>query len=211
MQMLNKEPGWTEMFLPLQALEVGNICIHQPKASRGPGVPQYAADRPIAALSYKTSTFVLPCLSVLTPFLKVYAWDPTTGRLDLETDEHSLIAIKCNAVQETILDTLFTKSEWLQGTGIKTKEDLKHNFQQMISGNILSIYLHGPNPEKKQMGRVWIWKDNLWHKGATPSVFKKDQEIRIALRFQGVCFLPQQNGKTRLRLQHQTIAIFHKD
>jgi hypothetical protein len=60
------------------------------------------------------------------------------------------------------------------------------------------------------MGRVWIWKENQWHKGANSTIFKKDQEIRIGLRFQGICFLPSQNSKTRFRLQHQTIAIFSK-
>jgi hypothetical protein len=210
MQALVKEPGWTEMFLPLQALEVGNIQIHEPKASKGPGVPQYAADRPIAALSYKTSSFIMPCLSILTPFVKVYSWDPTTGRLDLETEEKSTLAIKCNAVQEMLLDNLISKSEWLRNTGIRGKEDLKHNFQQIITGNILSIFLHGPNPEKKQTGRVWIWKDNQWQKGAASNNFKKGQELRVALRFQGICFLPSQTAKTRFRLQHQTIAVFSK-
>jgi hypothetical protein len=205
-----KEPGWTEMFLPLQALEVGNIHIGEPKACKGPGVPLYAADRPIAALSYKTSTFSMPCLAVLTPFLKVHSWDSSTGRLDLEVEQESLTAIKCMALQETILELLDSKPQWFQTGGIKTAEEVRQNFQPILTGSILTIYLHGPNPEKKQMGRVWIWRTNQWQKGASSTSFKRGQQIRIALRLQGICFLPTSNGKTRYRLQHQTVCIFYK-
>jgi hypothetical protein len=205
-----KEPGWTEMFLPLQALEVRNIHIDEPKACKGPGVPLYAADRPIAALSYKTSTFAMPCLAILTPFLKVHSWDSLTGRLDLEVEQDSLTAIKCNALQETILDLLVSKPQWFQTSETKIEDEIRQNFQPILTGTILTIYLHGPNPEKKQMGRVWIWKSNQWQKGASSTSFKKGQQIRISLRLQGICFLPISNGKTRYRLQHQTVCIFYK-
>jgi hypothetical protein len=207
---MQKEPGWTEMFLPLQALEMGKIQIEEPKASKGPGVPQYAADRPIAALSYRSTIFTMPCLSILTTFLKVHNWDSITGRLDLETDIDSLTANKYNALQETIFNFLQNNPQWFINTGIKKFEELKSNFQPIISGNIISIYLHGHNPERKQTGRVWIWRTGTWQKGASVSSFKKGQQIRVAIRFQGICFLPTNNGKTRFRLQHQIVAIFHK-
>ncbi len=205
-----KEPGWAEMFLPLQALEVGNIHIDEPKASKGPGVPSYAVDRPIAGLSYRTSFYTMPCLAVMTPFLKVYHWDATTGRLDLEVDQGSVTAIKCSALQETILELLEKKPQWFMNAGTKSKEELRASFQPILSGSIFTIYLHGPNPEKKQMGRVWIWKQGAWQKGAASTSFIRGQQLRIALRLQGICFLPTANGKTRYRLQHQTIAVFHK-
>ena len=51
--MATKEPGWAEMFLPLQALDIASVTIDEPKKSTGPGVPAYAQERPLSALSYK--------------------------------------------------------------------------------------------------------------------------------------------------------------
>jgi hypothetical protein len=194
--------GWAEMFLPLQALEVRSIHITEPKMVKN----TYSAERPVSNLSYKTSTFSLPFLSVLTPFVKVYSWDSTTGRLDLEVEQTSVTESKLFALQDTIIDLLAENIGWFPC--FKTKEDIKMNFQYILFGSIFTIYLHGPNPEKKQTGRVWIWKDNAWQKGASSVIFKKGQQLRVALRFQGVSLIKTANGKNRFRLQHQTISIF---
>ena len=204
-----REPGWAELFLPLQAIEVNSIQIDEPKKLTGPGVPSYAADRPIAALSYVNSSFRMPVLNILTPFLTVHNWDSNTGKLELEVDLNSTLSTKCIVIQEHILTLLASKPQWLL-PHIKTKEELRESFQEIISGQIMTIYLHGPNPEQKQMGRVWIWKENNWQKGASKTSFKKGQKLRVALRFQGVCFLQTVSKKMRYRIQHQTISIFHK-
>lgn len=206
---LINQPGWAEMFLPIQALEMGNIRIEEPKIPTGPGIPSYAADRPLAVLSYQTPSFFLPCLNIITQFLRVYSWDSSIGRLELEVDYDSITYLKCTALQDIIHSLLVEKPMWLLQHGIKP-QDLRPNFQNILTHNILTIYLHGQNPEKKPMGRVWIWRDGSWQKGATASSFRKGQEIRVAMRLQGVCFLPTPMGKMRCRLQHQTVAIFHK-
>jgi len=117
--------------------------------------------------------------------------------------------MKCSSIQDHIIDLLASKPQWFQPY-IKKKEDLLSNFQHIIQGNILTIYLHGSNPEQKQTGRVWIWNQSNWQKGASSTSFKKGQLIRIALRFQGVCFLQTSLKDTKYRIQHQTVAIFHK-
>ena len=202
-----KEPGWTEIFLPLQALEVRNISISEPKPTKYTNTFS-TIEKPLSLLSYKTETFNLPCLAVLTPFVKVYAWDPTIGRLDLEIEQNSITENKLFAMQDKILELLTENISWFPG--FKNIEDIKNNFQHILFGSIFTIYLHGLNPEKKQIGRVWIWNNDVWQKGASSTMFKKGQHLRVALRFQGVCAIKLTNGKTRLRLQHQTIAIFIK-
>lgn len=203
----SKENGWGEFFLPLQALEVGSIVLHEPRFSYN-GSTSYSQDRLLASLSYKTNFFTLPILSILTPLLKVNFWDSSTGRLDLELEPESITAIKIEALQESLIKLLLNKPQWLMLGGTKTKEEIQNLFQPILTGNILTIYLHGPNPEKKNMSRVWVWKSDTWQKGVSSSTFKKGQQVRIALRFQGICFLPMQGGKTRYRLQHQTVAVY---
>jgi len=204
-----REPGWAEFFLPLQAIEVQHIQIEEPKKPVGPGIPLYAIDRPIAALSYSHPNYRMPILNILTPFLKVHSWDSLTGRLELEVDISSQIAMKCSLIQEHFIHLLSSNLHWLLPY-TQSKEELRENFQEIIHDQILSIYLHGPNPEKKQTGRVWIWNKPHWQKGASGASFKKGQQIRVALRFQGICFLQTSSKKMKYRIQHQTISIFHK-
>ena len=152
MMPITNRPGWAEMFLPIQTLEMGNIHIEEPKIPSGPGIPYYAAERPIAAISYQTTHFTMPCLNIITPFLRVYSWDSSTGRLDLEMDPENITLLKCTALQEVLLSLLSEKPAWLIQYGIKTAADLRANFQHILVDNIMTIYLHGQNPEKKTNG-----------------------------------------------------------
>jgi len=205
-----REPGWTEIFIPLQTIEIKDIHMNEPKKISGPGIPPYAIDRPIATLSYINSNYTIPTLSIFTPFLKIHSWDSTSGRLELEIDIHSSTAMKYSNIQEHIITLLSEKPQWFYPY-TKKKEEFLTNFQRMIHGNLLTIYLHGPNPEKKQTGRVWIWNQTSWQKGASVNSFKKGQLIRVALRLQGVCFLQSSSSKDiRYRIQHQIVTIIHK-
>lgn len=209
----SKDNGWIEAFLPLQALEIGCIEIQEPKLVSSPHLSTavYSTERPIACLSYKTETFRMPCLSILTPFCKVKNWDSMTGKLDLEVEEDSLTSIKFAALQQQIFSLLEENPQWFSFSGAKLKQDLMNNVQQLFQENILTVYLHGINLEKKQMGRAWIWKKNAWQKGVISSTFQKGQEIRLALRFQGISFLHNRDTyKIKYRIQHQVVAAYLK-
>lgn len=207
----SKDNGWIEAFLPLQALEIGCIEIQEPKLVSSPHLSTtvYSTERPIACLSYKTETFRMPCLSILTPFCKVKSWDSMTGKLDLEVEEDSLTSIKFAALQQQIFSLLEENPQWFSLSGAKLKQDLMNNVQQLFQENILTVYLHGINLEKKQMGRAWIWKNNIWQKGVVSSTFQKGKEVRLALRFQGISFLHNKDTyKIKYRIQHQVIAAY---
>jgi hypothetical protein len=208
-----KDNGWIEAFLPLQALEIGCIEIQEPKVISSPHLSTnvYSTERPLACLSYKTDTFRMPCLSILTPFCKIKSWDSLTGKLELEVEEDSLTSIKFAALQQQIFSLLENNPQWFSLSGAKLKQDLMNNVQQLFQDNILTVYLHGINPERKQMGRAWIWKTNTWQKGVVGSTFQKGKEVRLALRFQGISFLHNKDTyKIKYRIQHQVIAAYLK-
>ena len=208
---ITKDNGWIEAFLPLQALEIGCIQIQEPKVIPNSHISStmYSSERPLAGLSYKTSTFRMPCLGILTPFCKVRHWDSLIGKLELEVEEDSLTSIKFAALQQQIFSLLEDNPQWFSLSGAKLKQDLMNNVQQLFQDNILTVYLHGINTERKLMGRAWVWKNNTWQKGVTGSTFEKGQQIRLDMLFQGISFLHNKdNYKTKYRIQHQVVAVY---
>lgn len=206
----SEESGWAEIFLPIQAFDISNIQTHEPKKHSGIGVPAYVANRHLAQMSYHTSLFHLPCLAVLTPFCKVSSWDSSTGRLDIDIEDSPVMLTKINALQESIQNTLLKQSKWIPSHQ-QTKVGIEQTFHKLLRGTTFTVYVHGPNPEGKQVGRVWMWKSNTWQKGVSQASFRKGQQIRLAIRFQGICFLPSSNGSDMFtRLQHQVISVIHK-
>lgn len=209
MPAIGNSPGWAEMMIPLQGMDISKIHISPPQKTNGPGVPLYAQDRPIACLSYNDTVFKLPCLSVLTPFLTVLSWDSTTGKLELQVPQGTSTHTKLTFLQDYILTTLTRHQRGWIGTPDNTLSELRDMFQPILTGEKLVIYLHGPNPELKPSGRVWIWNSDSWSKGAKQTSFQEGMEVRVALRLQGICFL-YQSQRVRFRIQHQTIAIYTK-
>lgn len=209
-QTKEKEPGWAEIFLPLQAFDVSNIYTQEPKKHSGIGVPTYVANRHLAQMSYRTTLLQLPCVAVLTPFCKVSSWDSSTGRLELDIQDQSMMITKLHAFQEMILQTLITHSKWLPSHQ-RTRTAIEQTFHKLLRGTTFTVYVHGPNPEGAQTGRVWMWKTGVWQKGVTQASFRKGQMIRLAIRFQGICLCPNGTGtEVFTRIQHQVISIIHK-
>jgi hypothetical protein len=198
------DPLFTEAFLPLSEFQASYVQLHEPKKGY-----THLQDRTLAALSYKTPQFRLPILNLLLPFLKVHTWDSTTGRLELTIEQESTPYKKLHALQESLIGLLQQNHSLLKYYN-STKEEVKHTFQPFLKDGILTIYLHGPNQDTKPFGRVWIWKENCWTQGAITTTFKRGHQIRVALRLQGVCFLQSPGLQTRLRVQHQTIAVIQK-
>jgi hypothetical protein len=204
--------GWAEMMLPIQLINFEKIRIERPQQVQGFVPTQYGVERPLSRLSYDNGVFHMPTLSLFTSFLKIHDWDSSSGRLELELNEKNPMHLRLISLQNHILGMLLrNQSSWL-GTTHHTRESIMGLFQPLISKNILTIYLHGPNPEKRQCGRVWIWNNFVWTKGASQTTFKKGGEIRVGLRLQGLFFLgnPFGNANCRFRLQHQTVVIYQK-
>ena len=200
----DKDNCWAEFFLPIQSVQADAIQIDTPKHITTQKQFYTSNERPLAALWYKTPEFTLSTLAILTTPLRVHSWDSITGRLELETDAST--AVQIYAIQKRILTLLESHREWYPA-----HTSVQHDFQYMYHNSILTVYLHGFNPDQVHTGRVWNWSNMGWKKGVGPASFSKGQSLRLAIRFQGVCFIKTDNGqRLRFRIQHQTVAIYTK-
>ena len=199
----DKDSGWAEFFLPIQTLHADSIQIDSPNYTHTQHKFHYTAERPIAPLWYKTPEFTLSTLNILTTPLRIHSWDSSTGRLELETD--TLTATQFIAIQKRILTLLEGHRGWFL-----PHTNIQQDFQYMYHNSILTIYLHGFNPDQVHTGRIWNWSAAAWKKGVDQTSFSKGQTVRLAIRFQGICFLKVEGGKMRYRIQHQTVAIYNK-
>lgn len=203
------QPGWAEIMVPIQGIDTSKIVLGRPTKVTGPGVPPYAQDRPLSLLTYNDGFIQLPCLAVLTPFLKVVSWDSTLGKLELHVSSGSQTYQKLTLIQNYILNMIQNHQKSWIGTMDCSNQEIRDMYQPILSGDRLTIYLHGANPEQKTTGRVWLWREQRWQKGASKDSFKVGDMIRVAVRLQGICYLIQGN-RVRFRLQHQTVAIYKK-
>jgi hypothetical protein len=205
-----QDTGWIEMVLPLEHLDVHAINLEPPKRLRSiESDTRY--ERVILPLVYETPVFKMPNLAILTPFMKVHSWDSSTGRLEFDLERDSLTYKTFIEFEQAILQLLMKHPEWLDYKSENLQSHIERHLQYSIVDTILTLYLHGQNTSTKPMGRLWGWKQGLWTKGATQASFKKGQELRVAVRFQGICFFPNAPAKSKYRIQHQTIAVYYKD
>ena len=201
----DRDSSWAEFFLPIQTLNTDSIQIDSPNYTHTNRQKKtyHTSERPIAGVWYKTPEFTLSTLNILTTPLRVHSWDSSTGRLELETD--TITATQIIAIQKRILTLLEGHRDWFP-----PNTNIQQDFQYMYHNSILTVYLHGFNPDQAHTGRVWNWSTAVWKKGVGPTSFSKGQTLRLAIRFQGICFIKTEGCKTRYRIQHQTVAIYHK-
>jgi hypothetical protein len=192
-QNTQEDTGWAELFLPIQSINTDSIQIQTPKYSH--------ANRPLSEFQYSTDDFSLTNLPILTTFLKVHSWDSSTGRLELETD--AITASKIITIQKRILTIVSSHPSWAS-----RHTTVQQDFQYMYHNGIFTVYLHGANPDQAHTGRVWIWSASQWKKGVGATTLRKGQQIRLAIRFQGICTIQAEGSRIRYRIQHQTVAIY---
>ena len=185
--------GYAEVFLPLEDLDVKNIVIHPPTSS-------YPIRIPLSIVSY-TSTFTMPKLSILTPFLKVHSWDASKGRLEVVATE---VLPVIRSLEETILQKLVKNPNWSSLTS-HTYEEVKGRFQPLIINSILRFYTNNQDSEG-----ITVYNNTIIEK-LSETTFHPGQYVRIALRFQGLVFLKNCNGGLFYRLQHQITRIYCKE
>jgi hypothetical protein len=191
-----------ETFFPLQGLQLSNIQIHPPAQNTSTFTPQYSTRLPILPISYKDSLLTMPKLGILTPFLRVHAWDGTIGRLDLELDSESLYASKLQEFQTMCIQYLQSHPEISQ-----SKEDIPIRFQPFISFPILTVFLSCSDTSTLKTHIYDPVKDS-WEQIQSNFEFQKGKEIRLTLRCQGLLCIPIQGGGVRFRLQHTVPAIY---
>jgi hypothetical protein len=200
-------PGNIELCVPVQALEIGKVHLSPLKIMEDRNPKPGVENRPIAPLSYVDSGLTLPCLSILLPNLKITRWDPKTGRLDLDLGSHNSIHAKLTTLQDYIVSTVFIhQSSWLGQVDLD-HDTVRSLLQPLVTGNTLTLFLHGPNPTLKPAGRAWIYQKDAWIRGSKPNTFTVSQEVRVCVRLHGLCLIHHHGSQIpKFRIQHQVIS-----
>ena len=191
-----------EAFYPLQALHIPNIQIHPPAQNTSTFTPQYSTRLPILPISYTDSLLSLPKLGILTPFLRVHTYDPTTGRLELEFDIESICNTKLHELQAMCIQYLEQHNVITQ-----SKEDTPIRFQNFMNTNILTVFLSCSDTSTLKTN-LYSSESKTWRQISSQDTFLKGQQIRLAIRCQGLLCIPIQGGGIRFRLQHTVPAIY---
>lgn len=178
--------------LPLESVNVSYLMLDDAKRLKS---HQTSVERSIAGLSYIDPSFTLSPLTILTPIGYVYAWDVESGRLDIEIPPTSQFYKGFCEFQTALCKQVSAST----GVGVQS-------FYPMLHQTILSVYIHtNPQDEKK----VGIYRNSEWSETFTKETLHKGQSIRLAIRFQGICFFKNSvTHEQKYRIQHHTRAIF---
>lgn len=191
---------WMEWSIPIQRLDLTKIT---------PGSLQKSL-KPLTPLEYRDGQIVLKHLNILLPFLAVKEYDTNTGRLTLHLPDGHPIQGKLQSLQETLLLLVHQHQKLWFPDSNRSKEVIQQFFQPFVEGNTLHLYCPLQTQDKKYF--LHIWKDDKWHKLTSTGLLQKGDNIRVALRLQGISY--QTNPLTsswtgRFRVQHRIMAIYH--
>lgn len=190
---------WT---IPIQKLEVNKIQVGQLQKSL----------KPLTPLSYTDGPIVFQNLNILLPPLVVKEYDAVTGKLLLNLNGETQTTAKLMALQDSLLQNVFTNQRvWFPDSN-RTKEQLNAFFQPFVENAVLHLYCpiqQGTQEIRKNM--ISIWKDNTWKQLTKTGLIVKGESIRVALRLQGISY--QMNTNTgswtgRFRVQHKICCIY---
>jgi hypothetical protein len=184
-----------EVFLPLQTMNIKNIVVNPP-------ISVYPIRTPIATILYKDPMFTLQKISILTPFLTIHSWDPKKGRLELSDSSEGLSLLKLQAFYECLLKSLIAHPEW-SGVPKITVDELKMRFQPIVANKLITLYINDQHDGLYSYSKKWV-------KGVTDDLLQPGQQVRIALRFQGLMFLKNDSPVTFYRLQHQITKLYFR-
>jgi hypothetical protein len=187
-----ESPGTTEIFIPLEKMDCNYIDVHVP-------IPIYPIRVPVANISYKNTLYTLPRLSIFTKLVNVVSWDSEKFRLELSDAENFG---KLQELQESIIKRISENPEWSNCSKISIDE-VRVRFQPIITKGLLSLYINSNNSDK-----INVYTNKTSKKGVSDNLFYQGQQLRIALRFQGIFFMKNSQGKLFYRLQHQINSIF---
>lgn len=199
-----------EWQLPIQKMEISNVNIGSPWPSSMKG-KEHLLHKPMAPLSYFSSQFRMPFLSIIFPPLPIKEYSETSGRFVLDLFETKLACIKLNTFQETLINAIvYNQMSWFKSEF--TKEDVKNGFQQMIQES--SLILHCPYTEPHTTGKQTYKNVPLFKNGAwipfSPNELKVGTRIRVAVKIHGISFLNRNENTEwsgKCRLQHRIVGI----
>ena len=129
---------WT---IPIQKLEVNKIQV---------GTLQKSL-KPLTPLSYADGPIVFQNLNLLLPPLTVKEYDSTTGKLLLGLTESPSTAAKLLALQESLLQSVFTNQKQWFAESMRTREQIHSSFQAFLENTCLHLSCPLQNQERKDV------------------------------------------------------------
>lgn len=190
---------WMEWTIPIQKLEVSKIQFG----------PLQRSFKPLTPLSYTDGPIVFQNLNLLLPPLQVKEYDSSTGKLILSLADSPGTAAKLFALQDSLLNAVYTNQKlWFQ-EGVRTRDQIQNYFQSFVENTSLHLYCPLSTQEKRHS--ISIWKDNQWKKFESTGLFAKGDSLRVAMRLQGISYQmnPTTNAWTgRFRVQHKISCLY---
>lgn len=184
-----------------QSLSVGNMRIG----------PFHGGFKPIAPISYSDKGLSFPNMTLILPPTIVKSYDTETGKLALSLQGHPSFYNKLIAIQNTILDTMYTNQRgWFSSGRTKTKEEIVAGFQPFVTGGCIHVYC--PIFTIGSYNEIQVYSGGQWVHGTfSKELLASGKTVRIAVRLQGISFHLHPVTKEwtgRSRIQHRVLAIY---
>jgi hypothetical protein len=187
---------WT---IPIQKLEVSKIQVG----------PLQKSMKPLTPLSYVDGPIIFHNLNILLPPLTIKEYDSTNGKLILNLSDSPATAAKLLALQDCLLNAVYTNQKiWFPDSN-RTREQITSFFQSFVENTSLHLYCPIQTQEKRHT--ISVWQDSQWKKLTGTGLLAKGDSIRVAMRLQGISY--QMNANTglwtgRFRVQHKINCIY---
>lgn len=190
---------WIEWAIPIQKLEVTKIKV---------GTLQKTL-KPLTPLSYVDGTLIFQNCNLLLPPLVIKEYDAGTGKLVLQLTESPAVSAKLLALQETLLNAVYSNQQYWFPESTRTREQIQASFQPFVENTTLHLYCPLQTTEKRNA--IHVWRDGEWKKLSVSGLLQKGESIRVALRLQGISY--QMNAYTgvwtgRFRVQHKISCVY---
>lgn len=190
---------WIEWTIPIQKLEVNKIQVGSLQKTQ----------KPLTPLSYSDGPIVFQNLNILLPPLTIKEYDSTTGKLVLSLTDTAATAAKLLALQDSLLNTVYSNQKNWFPESVRTREQIQTYFQSFVENTLLHLYCPLQTQEKRHT--IYIWHSNEWKKLTSAGLLQKGQSIRVALRLQGISY--QMNPTSglwtgRFRVQHKICCLY---
>jgi hypothetical protein len=177
--------------IPYQALEIGNIHLTPFQADK--------YGKAVARMTYKDASIDFQDVSILSPPLKVIDYNPETSRLRIDLSDQFNFQVKLNTLQEYLVSTFYVHQQSFLGYKGQLHDDIRHLFNFLLDGSILSLYVFPTAGIKKADGT-----------SSKISELSGGDVIRCVIRLQGISQIRGKYG-IHLRLQHSVPSIWASD
>jgi hypothetical protein len=181
-----------ELAIPYQKLEISKLHI----------VPQTNNYLPF---EYKDGDLTLHRSVILSPIMKVNAFDPEKGRIEFETDV-GFIA-KMSALQEVLKSVIFLQQKLFIGDQL-SKDQIDYGFKMLTYGGKCTLYIPSSAAYNKWGNKgfhVYDEKGEWWQ--SERDVFKEGVEMRLAIKLGGIKIKNSPRG-VNFFIDHQILHVW---